>query len=256
MPAWTRINLIEEPKLKDPILVQGLPGLGFVGKLTVSYLIGELKLEPFAELHSTYLVLPDGSTGIHIKADGTYFLPKFEFYAHNQSEPNVIFLTGDTQPNVQGQYEVAQNILDFIQKYGCKRIISVGGFQTPVEEDLGRVYGVFNKPSLGKELKNRGVNITRSGSITGSCGVVLGLSSHRNLDAIGLLGATTGEYPDMRAAKSVLQVLSRILGVKVDHKRMDREIADMEEKLEALKKFQAEAPQQLKRDNEKQPFYV
>jgi len=256
MPAWTRINLLKEPKLKDPILVQGLPGLGFVGKLIVSYLVDEFELKPFAELHSTYLVLPDGSTGIHIEADGTYFLPKFEFYAYNKSAPHIIFLTGDTQPNVQGQYEVAQNVLDFVQKYRCKRIISVGGFQTPVEGDLGRVYGVFNKPSLGKELKSLGVNITRSGTITGSCGVVLGLSSHRVLDAIGLLGTTAGEYPDMLAAKSVVQVLSRILGIKVNYQRMDREIVEMEAKLETLKKLQAEAPRQLGRDEDKQPFYV
>jgi len=256
MPAWTRINLLDEPKLKDPILVQGLPGLGFVGKLTVNYLIDEFKLKPFAELHSTYLVLPDGSTGIHIKADGTYFLPKFEFYAYNQSARHIIFLTGDTQPNVQGQYEVAQNILDFVQKYGCKKIISAGGFQTPVEENLGQVYGVFNKPSLGKKFKNLGINITRSGTITGSCGVVLGLSSHRDLDAIGLLAATTGEYPDMQAAKSLTQVLSRILGIKVDYQRMDREIVELKAKLDTLKKLQDEAPQQLRRDEDKQPFYV
>jgi uncharacterized protein (TIGR00162 family) len=256
MPAWTRISLIEEPKLKDPILVQGLPGLGFVGKLIVSYLVDEFELKPFAELHSTYLILPDGSTGIYIKPDGTYFLPKFEFYAYNQTAPNVIFLTGDSQPNVQGQYEVTQDILDFVHKYGCKRIISVGGFQTPIEKDLGQVYGVFNKPSLGKELKNLGVNNTRSGTITGSCGVVLGLSSHRNLDAIGLLGATTGEYPDMQAAKSVIQVLAHILGIKVNYQRIDDEISKMETKLEILKKLQAESPHQLKKEEEKQPFYI
>ena len=33
MPAWTKIFTLDKPKLKKPILIQGLPGLGFVGKL-------------------------------------------------------------------------------------------------------------------------------------------------------------------------------------------------------------------------------
>jgi len=255
---WTKIYVLEEPNLEKPVLVQGLPGLGFVGKLTVTYLIDEFKLKPFARLLSTHLMLLDGSTGIHINADGTFFLPKLEFYAYNQTKPNIIFLTGDTQPTVYGQYEVAECVLNFVQKYGCERIIAVGGFQTPFERELGRVYGVFNKPFLENELKSLGVNITRSGSVTGACGIILGLGDQRNLESLGLLGATRGEYPDMEAAKSVLKVLSKILGLEINLTRLDREIEEMKRRLENLHRIQAEAIGEIRKEFKRggSPFYV
>ena len=258
MTVWTKIYVLEEPKLEKPILIQGLPGLGFVGKLTVTYLIDELGLKPFARLYSTHLTLLDGSTGIQINSNGTFFLPKFEFYAYNQKKPNIIFLTGDTQPTVYGQYEVAEHVLDFVQKYGCEKIIAVGGFQTPFERELGKVYGVFNKPHLGEELKSLGVNITRSGAITGACGIILGLGDQRNLESVGLLGATKGEYPDMEAAREVLKVVTKILGLEINLEKLNREIIEMKRRLESLHRIQTEAIGQITREFRRgpSPFYV
>jgi len=253
MPAWTKVYMLEEPKLDKPVLVQGLPGLGFVGKLAVTYLIEELKPKRFAELYSTYLMLVDGSTGIHINPNGTFFLPKLEFYAHNRTKPNIILLTGDTQPNIYGQYEVAEQVLDIAQKFGCERVIAIGGFQTPAEHEHGRVYGVFNPPRLNEELKSLGVNITQSGAITGACGIILGLGDRRKLEAIGLLGGTKGEYPDMKAAKGVIEVLSTILGLKLDLARLDREIEEMKVRLESLQRIQTEALRQVKRGLGREP---
>ena len=258
MDAWTKIFVLQEPKLEKPILVQGLPGLGFVGKLAVNYLIDELKLEKFAELYSTYLTLLDGNIGININADGTFHLPKFEFYRYQSNKPNAIFLTGDTQPNIYGQYEVTEYALDFVQKYGCQQVIALGGFQTPVDKELEKVYGVYNNQPNEEALKKLGVNITKSGSITGSCGTILGLSDQRKISAFGLLGATKGEYPDMKAAKRVLEILGNILNIKIDMTHLDTEIENMKHKIENLHKLQSEALGNVKKEMARgpSPFYV
>ncbi|MEM2539346.1 MAG: PAC2 family protein, partial [Candidatus Bathyarchaeia archaeon] len=44
----------EEVELKNPILIEGLPGLGMVGKIAVKYLIKQLKARKFAELYSPH----------------------------------------------------------------------------------------------------------------------------------------------------------------------------------------------------------
>ncbi len=256
MPAWTEIYVLDEPDLKNPILVQGLPGLGFVGKITVDYLIEELKLRNFAELYSTYLTMPDGSLGIQVNTDGTYLLPKFEFYAYTQSKPHLILLTGNVQPIPLGQHDVVDSVLDFVQKYGCKRIIAVGGFQTHIEQMLGQVYGVFSSRKTSEEICGLGVTATKGGSITGACGVILGLGQRRKLDCVGLLGATRGEYPDMTAAKGVIQILSRLTGISVDLSRLDREIEKMKTKLETLSKLQSSGLERVLRDEKKSSFYV
>ncbi|RLI30038.1 MAG: hypothetical protein DRO46_01345 [Candidatus Hecatellales archaeon] len=259
MPAWVKLNMLREPRVVKPALVQGLPGLGFVGKLAVSYLIDELELKPFAEIYSSYLVLPDGNTGVQIREDGTYYLPRIELYEVTQSKKHAILITGEVQPTIHGQYELISQILDLAQRYGCDMVIALGGFQTPLEREIGKVYGVFNNHSLEKTLKNLGVEITRSGAITGACGVILGLGNQRNLPSIGLLGATRGEYPDMEAAKSVLKVLTKILGLELSFSRLDREIQELKSRLEVIRRLQAETlqrPPPERRPPDKAPFYI
>src|SRR6266852_1972063 len=109
----TKIEELVKMPLKEPVLVQGLPGLGYVGKVAVDYFIEKLKPKKFAELYSSYLLFPDGNLGINISEDGTYSLPKYEFYSFGEKEPNAIFLTGDAQPSVTGQYEVASIVQDY-----------------------------------------------------------------------------------------------------------------------------------------------
>lgn len=255
MDVWTKISVIEEVKMERPILIQGLPGLGFVGKIAVDYLVDTLKPPRSAELYSTYLVLPDGNTGIQVNSDGTYFLPKFEFYAYTATQPHIIFLTGNTQPVLWGQYEVMDAILEFAQKHGASKVIALGGFQTPIEKDIGQVYAVYNDTKIKDELSNFGVNVTKSGAITGACGMILGLAHQRKLPSIGLLGATKGEYPDLAAARGVVKVLMQMFGLKVDLAKMDLEIEDMKTKMENLRNIQVEAYKRAK-EMEKRPFYV
>jgi len=256
VPAWTEIQIVGEAELKNPILVQGLPGLGLVGKITVDHLIEELKPKSFAELYSTYLTMPDGSLGINVNRDGTYLLPKLDFYAYTQSKPHLILLTGNTQPIPLGQYEVIDGILDFVQRYGCKRLIAVGGFQTMADQTLGQVYGVFNNKKTAEELASLGVIATKGGSVTGACGLILGLGQRRNIDCIGLLGATKGDYPDVAAAKAVIQIIARVTGITVNLSRIDEEIDNMKAKLEILGKLQSEGLERVLRDDKKSAFYV
>jgi len=41
----------EKPKLKEPVLIEGLPGIGFVANIAALHLIRELEANPFAEIH-------------------------------------------------------------------------------------------------------------------------------------------------------------------------------------------------------------
>lgn len=48
----TTIKLLKKKKLKNPVLITGLPGIGLVGKLVVDYMLKESKAERIAEVHS------------------------------------------------------------------------------------------------------------------------------------------------------------------------------------------------------------
>ena len=44
------VEIYEKPELNDPILIEGLPGIGFVANIAVLHLINELKAKRFAEI--------------------------------------------------------------------------------------------------------------------------------------------------------------------------------------------------------------
>ncbi len=236
----TRIHELSKVEMKEPVLIQGLPGLGFVGKAAVDYFIEKLKPKKFAELYSSYLLFPDGNLGINISEDGTYSLPKYEFYSFTEKEPNVIFLTGDAQPSVTGQYEVASKVLDFAQQFGCRAVFTMGGYGTRSGNDVGAVYGVVGDSNIGERLKKMGAKLAKGGAVTGAAGVILGIGRQRGLQCAGLLGATSGTYPDLEAARAVIQMLVGLTGMPVELKDLDSEIEDMRKKMEKFRRTELE----------------
>ncbi len=240
MQGDTKIHELSQIELKEPILIQGLPGLGYVGKVAADYFIEKLKPKKVAELYSGYLLFPDGNLGINISEDGTYSLPRYEFYSFSEKEPNIIFLTGDAQPSVTGQYEVASMVLDFAQRFQCKMLFTMGGYGTRSGNDVGAVYAVVGDPALGERLKKLGAKMAKGGAVTGAAGVILGIGRQRGLQCAGLLGATTGVYPDLEAARAVIQMLTGLVSIPVELKGLDSEIEDMRKKMEKLRPSELE----------------
>jgi hypothetical protein len=50
MSTWKIDQISKKPKLNNPILIEGLPGIGNVGKVTVDFLIDELKATKLYEI--------------------------------------------------------------------------------------------------------------------------------------------------------------------------------------------------------------
>ncbi len=119
----TEIVILEKIKLKKPILIQGLPGVGNVGRVSAGYLVNELKMKKFAELYS-----PDFLPIVILHESLTHML-KCEIYYYKGKENDLILVTGDTQSvSPQGHYEFCNAILEFAEKMDVQSIITLGGF--------------------------------------------------------------------------------------------------------------------------------
>ena len=49
------VNKIKNPKLNNPVMIVGLPGIGNVGKIAVEYLIDKLKMTKMIDIITQYL---------------------------------------------------------------------------------------------------------------------------------------------------------------------------------------------------------
>jgi proteasome assembly chaperone (PAC2) family protein len=247
---------IEKLKLDKPVLIQGLPGLGYVGKVTVDYLIEKLETVKIAELYSRYLTLEDGNIGIIVGQDGTYTLPKFEFHALTNSSPNLIFLTGDIQPQFWGQFEIANRILDYIQNSGGDTVIAIGGYGTHIRKELQLTFAIVNDEKMSEKMRGMGAEVARSGTIRGAFAVLLGVAKLKQMQCIGLLGATRGLYPDIDASRRIVKILMNMYSLQIDTSDLDIRVNDMREKMRRLQEIQRKitAPTAQERVRQKPPF--
>jgi len=199
-------------ELVNPVFIEGLPGFGNVGKIAARLLVKSTQAKLFTELYSPFL--PDY---VMVNREGICRPPRYEFYASSKEKISLIILTGDAQPSVDGitaHYELCGEILDFIERYGCRFIVTLGGL--PLPQPAKEVYVAATSQKLAADFVERGALIYGRGRIMGATGLLLGLAKKRRLDGIALLGATRGIRSDHEAGLSVFNFLTKAFEIKVE----------------------------------------
>jgi uncharacterized protein (TIGR00162 family) len=253
----TVITKLATVELKNPILVEGFPGLGMVGSIATKYLVKQLKAQKLAVLHSPhfpYHVVVDKKGGARLLRG------EFYYWKNETGENDFILLTGDSQSQtIEGQFEVANSILDFAEKKNVKTVITIGGYRNEVEGTPNVVAVSTNPVLLKKALDAKAVSSEAGTPIVGTAGLLLGLAKFRKMDAVCLLGETRGYLPDPKTAKTVIEVLQGLLDVKVDLKGLDEEIERSKEilgKMQDIEKRRVQYMQKMRRVEEERITYI
>lgn len=233
---WNIIQIGKLPKLKNPVFMEGLPGIGNVGKVAVDFLIDELKAKKLYEI--TSYTFPHS---VFVNEDNLVELPVVEvFYKQFSGKRDLILLGGDVQPIDEiSSYEFSEKILDIVEKFHGKEIITLGGIGLNDIPKKPKVYCTGNTKKIIEKYKSETVSTKLYGvvgPIIGVSGLLLGLATRRNIEAVSLLAETYGHpmYLGIKGAKEILNVLNRKLDLKININRLDKEIKDIES--EILKK--------------------
>jgi len=244
-------------ELKNPILIEGLPGLGLVGKIATRYLIKKLDAKKFAYLYSPhfpYFVLVNKKGSVRLLRGTFYFL-------RNQTGGNdLILFTGDSQAQtIEGQYEISDCILDFARQHNVKMIVTVGGYRMEVKDKPKVIAAATNEELLNEALLARAVLSSMGNPIVGTAGLILGLSRFKKIGALCLLGETRGYLPDPKAAKSVLEVLKTMLSLSIDLAGLDEEIEKADKMITRLQKIEEKRvlqAEEIRKEEDKRITYI
>jgi len=253
----TYIKELAQIESNNPILIEGLPGLGLVGKIAIRYLIKQLKARKFAHLYSPhfpYFVLVNKKGNVRLLRGAFYF------WKNTNGQNDLILFTGDSQSQtIEGQYEIADRMLDFSKKHNVVTIATIGGYRMETKEKPKVFVAATAQDLLAKALQ-AGATVSASGSpIVGTAGLILGLARFRKIDALCLLGETRGYLPDPLAARSVLEVLKLTFNFDVDLAGLNEDIAKAEtmvtrlQKIEEKRALQAE---ETRKEEDKKTTYI
>lgn len=232
------IHVLKDVELRSPIVIEGLPGVGHVGKLVAEHLIDELHATKIIDIYSAHL--PPQAI---VSDDYTVRLVRNEIYAHRSEDGyDLLILVGDHQSVTnEGHYLICSAFLDIAEEFNVSRIYTLGGYATGQLEDASVVIGAVNNPEMIEELAGYGVEFQESepwGGIIGVSGILLPMSRARKIDAACLMGITSGYIVDPKSAQAVLGVLSNALGIDVDMQALVEHAAEMEKIVTKLQEMQ------------------
>jgi uncharacterized protein (TIGR00162 family) len=247
-PMVCVVDRYEKPALNDPVLIEGLPGIGFVANIAVLHMIRQLKAVRFAEVHSSAfqdlsVVTETGATRSPVN--------ELHYVKNRAGEHDLILWHGNTQAlTTLGQYELCGRVLEVAQELGCQFLITLGGFKTDEVKPTPQMFCAATDTDTLSEVLSLGAK-TMVGQIFGVAGLLIGLARLKNSRGFALLVETVGTYPDESAAHVALASVSKFLNISLDLSMIGAAVDETKRTLESLGLIRS-FTQEKKR--EEQPF--
>jgi proteasome assembly chaperone (PAC2) family protein len=236
------VVFLKEPELNHPDIIIGWPGIGNVGLITVDSLRQAVQAEELGEIEPWDFFYPNKVT-IRASIITDMSFPSSKFYYKRLANRDLMFFVAEEQPATretayaEGEraYEMANLVLDVVEKFGCKRIYTSGAAVAVTHHSLKpRVWGVASRKELLPEIKKYSNTILMSevegrgdqGSITGLNGLLIGAAKRRGFNGICLMGEIPDylsriPFPYPKASQAVIEVLSSMLGLQVQPDILD-----------------------------------
>ena len=230
------MELILNKKPKRPTIIEGFPGVGFVGTIAAEYMLNQLNAKSIG-----YLSDPAVPPIAIIHGKETRRLLEI-FHAPKE---NIVFI--HTISGISGlEWEVANEIIDLAKILNAKEIISLEGVTSPDEAETSRIFIRSNDFKTEKEFLKLGAEKLKEGAVTGVTGALMLSGDHVN--STFLFAETHSRMPDSRASAEIIRMLDLYLNLKIDPKPLVKQAEEFENKIKEMIKLGVESQQSHKKD--------
>ncbi len=204
---------------KNVTVIEGFPGIGFVGTIAARYIVEELGMELVGHLES------DKIPSVVIVHNSVPCSP-IRIYAKDDL---VVILSELIIPH-QFTYELSKILVKWFKEIEAKEVVSMAGTSSesaplkiiqgqPLKTARRTVSGITTSAELNNKLTELGVKIITEGTLAGtSSNVLLNCIEHDIPAAILMVEANF--VPDPLAAAPVLEVLNKHLKLGVNVKKL------------------------------------
>lgn len=224
------VNVVETNKeccqivsedVEDAIILEGSPELGLIGNILGWLLVEQLDMKLIGFVDSKYFpplaVLYNGVT-----------MHPFRIYS---TDGIVLFLSDFIIPPAV-TYDMANAIADWAEKNNSKEIITFNS--VVVREKTGQIAGAANSEDGIKSLNDINIPIMPFGNINGLSGTLMIRSKIKGIPASCLFAEVLNQYPDPRAAATMVETLNKKLNIKVNPEPLLKEAEEIESRLKEL----------------------
>lgn len=233
------VHFYHKPKLKNPCLVAAWPGMGSVAMVAVNYLIEQLRAELLGDVDPADYFAPTGAImAKHMIKPIEPPKSQFFYYQSPDSVHDILFFIGSAQPIPHKEYAFAVEILRVAREFNVKTVYTTAAAPSDMHfQSIPRIFAAPNHEDLLKKMREHQVHFMGEGTIAGLNGLLIAVASEMKMKGTCLLGeipffTAQVEYP--RASLKVLEVLTKLLGVRIDLMDLELYANQKEKELEPL----------------------
>ncbi|MBS3133900.1 proteasome assembly chaperone family protein [Candidatus Woesearchaeota archaeon] len=211
-----------DKKPKNPIIIEGFPGFGFVGTIATEFLIDHLNAKPIGKI-LTHEIMPIAA--IH---DSKIVEPLGLYY---DSKNNIILIHAVTSINGL-EWKISDIVHQMVIELNAKELISLEGVGIPnAQSDDVNVFYYSNVELNKKRFEKTNAKPLKEGIIMGVTGSVL---LHTKMPMSCIFVETKSNMPDSRGAAKIIETLDKYLNLNVDYKPLLKKAEEFEAKLKKI----------------------
>ncbi|GAB6148396.1 proteasome assembly chaperone family protein [Stetteria hydrogenophila] len=224
---WSLKLWVALKRLEGSVLVTGFRGFGMVGYMASKYLAMGLRASKVGFIYSPFM-----EPVLLVEDDGIGF-PHDVYY----SEKGVTVIVNRALPPAEGQGDLVELIADLAAEARVRLAILIGGLSKsymPEGEEYGYRWlknSYYTGPDLEAPMIHKGLGVV------GPLALLFASLEMRGIPALMILPYSYVEEADYAAAKTALQVVSKLLGVEIDLGSLERLIDQQREMIERVKQL-------------------
>jgi len=183
--------------LSEPVLVEGLPGVGIVGKIAADHLVDALGMTYYASLDDC-----DGIPEVAMyAADDHAVRPPVRVYA--AEEADLLALVSDVPISPARAEQFAACLTAWLAEVGATPIY-LSGLPSDDKDTPPSMYGIATGDG-GRHLEAADVATpSEDGLVSGPTGALLSAARESGLDSVGLVVQSDSQFPDPEAARVLI----------------------------------------------------
>lgn len=217
---------VDDLALESPMLAEGLPGVGLVGKLATDHLVRELEMDHVASCRC------EGLPQVAIYQDGEQTVkPPVRIYADESNDLLALESDVPVSPSAAGNF--ASCVTGWFDERGVTPIYLVG--MGAEKDGVPEMYGVGTADGPALLTEHEIPTPDEMGMVSGPTGALVAEAEDEGLDSVGLIVESNPQFPDPEAARVLIQDgIGPLTGVDVDTEKLveqAEEIADARNQL-------------------------
>ncbi len=228
----------EEIELDAPTLVEGMPGIGLVGKIATDHLIEEFDMSYYASIHCEGIA----PIGVYEEGDRTV-RPPVRLYV--DEERDLLALRSDVPIPADATSEFATCLTGLIESEDVDPLY-LSGFPAEKDDEPPGLFGVATGEAAADRLDNHGIDRPdENGAVAGPAGGLLNRAAQTGLDSTVLVVESDPQFPDPEAARILItRGIEPLAGIDVEVEGLVEQADSIREQKEQLAQRMQEADTQ------------